>query len=268
MIIFDEPAEIYHANPAIGSSALRDFIRSPRLFKDRQEGLARKETPALTYGIAHHMLFLEPLEFAKAIAVKPKGMSFATKDGKLWAAEQSLAGKTTVTYDEMQSLNYMRARMPVEVRALFLGVKSEVTIRNQLLGIPVQCRFDIFGDHYNCDLKSIDAIENIDRSILKYGYHIQQRWYQRIERSYLGKHKPFYFVFSEKSAPFRWRIVELDMDYIALADNEINNALHHLGARIKSGCWDDPEPIKQICSPPHWLADRISDIDTDSESEV
>ena len=40
MISYDEGADAYHANPAIGSSDIRAFMRSPILFKKQREIIA------------------------------------------------------------------------------------------------------------------------------------------------------------------------------------------------------------------------------------
>lgn len=260
MIIFDEKAEDYHASGCIGSSLIRAYLKSPRLFRDMKDGVAVKETPALIYGTNMHTLFLEPDRWAQTVVVKPEGMSFATKDGKAWREEQ--AGKVIVPVDDAKHLAFMRDRMPPEVKALFVGAQTEVTYRTTLDGLAVQCRFDIHRSDWAYDLKSIQCMDDWERAIWKYGYHIQARFYQRCEEAETGRPaRPFSFIFAEKQPPYRWKIVDLSPDYDAIADEKIDDALHGINARLLSGCWDDPAPIREEAQPPHWMEGDITQTD-------
>ena len=258
-IIFDEPAEVYHANPAIGSSLVRSFLKSPQLFDDIRKGTAKEETPALLYGTNFHTMMLEPVRWHAAVTVKPDGMSFATRDGKAWRDEH--ADKTIVSFSDAVHLNRMRERMPAKVAALINGSKTEVTIRTTLNDISAQCRFDVFGDT-RVDLKSIEDMDTVAMSVRKYGYHIQQAWYQRVESAETGKAaRPFLFVFAEKKPPYRWRIVELDADYQALGEQAVDDALSGISACIQLGTWNDTGPQHQILSPPEWMMGELTETD-------
>ncbi len=259
MISFCEPAWYYHSHDATGSTDIRAYIKSPRLFKDIRDGLAIKETEALLFGSASHMALLEPVQFAESVAFKPRGMNFSTVEGKLWKAAQEADGKFIVTAEDADHLKGMHARMPADVRKIFDACKPEVTVRTKWNGILAQCRFDLFS-HENWDLKSIDAIENVERSIYQRGYHIQKRVYQRIHAAETGGPLlPFRFLFAEKCPPYRWRVVELDSDYDAIADEAIDGALHGIVARNKSGCWDDPGELHLIASPPSYLTEYMNE---------
>lgn len=260
MISYDEPADIYHENEAIGSTDLRNYIKSPRLFRDILDGEETKETEALLFGLASHLALLEPKRFAECVALKPKGMSFATVEGKAWRARYG-TGKIIVTDDDARHLTGMHARMPAEVRAIFAALRTEVTVRTEMNDLQVQARFDLFGP--KCwDLKSIDDIANVERAIPKRGYHIQKRFYQRVLAAELKSTLvPMGFIFAEKVPPYRWRIVELDADYDAIADEAIDKALHEILARTKSGCWDDPRALHLIASPPEWMHGEFSETD-------
>lgn len=258
MILFDEPAHAYHSSGAIGSSLLRDFMRSPALFRDRKDGLRMKETDALLFGTATHLALLEPQRYAAQVVIRPEWVDCRTKEGKTWKSEQ--AGKLILSAEEGMHLQAMHDRMPAEVRGLFAASRTEVTIRVDLDGLPLQCRFDLWGDT-NGDLKSIDQIENIDRCILKRGYHIQQRIYGRIEKEETGDTKPFKFLFVEKCPPYRWRIVTLDAEYLMMADTAIDAALDGIQERMVSNDWSDPGELHYHASPPAWAADHEEDDD-------
>lgn len=253
-IIYDEAADIYHANSAIGSTDIRDYLRSPALFRDKQQGLVKDETtPAMRLGTLTHLALLEPERFRQSIAIKPEGMSFASKEGKAW--KEAHEGRDILTQDEYTTIHMMKERMPAEVLAALTSGRSEVTVRNELNGIPVQCRVDhwneIGGIAY--DLKTIGAIEDIEREIPKRGYHIQARFYQRIIAKELNSNPPeFLLAFVEKASPFRWRIVHME-EWESLADEKINDALHGIAARTKSGDWSDPGNLHMYPEPPEWM---------------
>lgn len=259
MIIPDEPSEQYHANPAIGSGDARAFLRSPQLFIDMKNGLCERESAALAFGIASHLALLEPESFAQKAVVKPDGMSFATKEGKAW--RDAHEGKIIVPFEKARALGYMHARMPTEVGAIFASCVKETTVRTKIDGLAVQCRpdlWDLSGGRF-FDLKTIASIDNLDAHIFKFGYHIQLAWYSRVIATEVGqKPKRAALIFVESEPPYRWRIVDLDIDFAELGERGVDEALRGIQARLKSGCWDDPEGIHHLASPPTWAADSIT----------
>jgi hypothetical protein len=261
VIIYDEPSAVYHASEAIGSSDIRDYLRSPRLFKDKRDGLVPdKATPALILGTLTHLAMLEPERFRQSIAVKPEGMSFATKDGKEWKAAHE--GREILSQDDYCAIHMMMQRMPDECRRALSSGKSEVTVRSTIAGLSVQCRVDHWDEKSDVlyDLKTIDAIENVEREIHKRGYYIQQEWYRRVVAAERDGNAPgFVLIFCEKTWPFRWRIVELDADFVELGARAVADATHGINARIKSGDWSDPEDLHLIASPPSYLTEHLDE---------
>lgn len=259
MIIYDEPAATYHANKALGSTDIRDYLRSPRLFKDRQEGLImEKETPAQRFGTLVHMAVLEPERFAAEVVAKPEGMSFATKEGKAW--RDAHEGAAIITEGESAALYVLKSRMPAEVARMLRqpSGRAEATFRTEIHGLPVQCRPDYWDVDGNVkyDFKTINAIEKVDRAIWQYGYHVQDRWYSRVMGAELGRKPPMSrMVFAETSAPYRWRVVDLDVDAQMMADNDIDRAVLGIVERNRSGDWSDPEDLYYVASPPAWMAE-------------
>lgn len=260
---FSESAADYHCNAAIGSGDLRDFLRSPRLFADRQQGLDRKDTPALLFGQASHMALLEPIRFARDCAFKPEGMNFATIDGKAWKKEHEAAGKLIVTFDQAEALQRMHDRMPLEVREIFGRCHAEVTVRTEIDGIPVQCRPDVLERDWSLfyDVKTCERIEDIERSTYKFGYHVQARFYGRVIAAERGATTmpDCRLIFVEKAPPYRWRIAQMDADFALIGDRAVTDALAGIAARRKSGCWDDAADIHELLSPPDWATQEIDD---------
>jgi len=242
-IILNESANAYHENPAIGSGDIRDLIKSPSLFRDRQTGLAKKSTPAMLFGHASHMALLEPMRYATEVAIKPKGMSFGTSEGKIWQARN--ADRLIVSHEDGQALDRIHQRMPAEVRRILKGSDTEVTVRRELDGIPVQCRFDVWSQDRTkaWDFKSIADIDTAEKSIWKLRYDIQERWYSLLAQHETMIRPDFGFVFFETALPHRWRIIDLDADFKARADEDLDRAFLDLRARMASGDWSDRKSV-------------------------
>lgn len=266
MISFVESNKDYHANAADGSGDIRRMLISPALYFDAKNGIRGEVTAALLFGIASHLALLEPEVFAARCAIKPDGMSFVTKEGKKWREDH--AGHHIVPAADAVHLHRMHARMPDEVRAIFAACTKEVTVRTQINGVAVQARPDLWDmrDGRFYDLKSTLDAGDIERAIYSHRYDVQLQFYKRVLQAETGRKASPALIFVEKRSPYRWRIIELDPDYQAIADEAIDEALAQIAARRKSGCWDDPAPLRDIVSPPSWLQDSIP-IDHDLEPE-
>ena len=252
MIIYDEDNATYHANTAIGSGDARAFLKSPQLFKDRQEGVVvTKESPAMRFGTLSHLAILEPERF-KSVVVKPEGHDGRTTAGKAWVAANE--GKQTMSEAEAAQLFHMQDRMPADIRAMLTSGKSEVTFRCGMPDLPVQCRADHWCEEANAlyDLKTISDIEKIDHAIWDHGYHIQLAWYLAIIRAVTDEAHTAKLCFVETQAPYRWRCVTLSDDYLALGDMEVRRAVAGIQSRNQSGDWSDPAPTSIIAKPPGW----------------
>lgn len=94
----DLPFSDYLALPGWGSSTLKAMRKGPpaRVQWEREH---HAESDAMRLGSAVHafMLYSSGL-FSELYALKPDGMSFATKDGKAWRAEHG--GRIILTHDE------------------------------------------------------------------------------------------------------------------------------------------------------------------------
>lgn len=277
-IIYGETAEAYHANPAIGSTDARAYLHSPRLFKDQQDGLEPKETPAMAFGSTAHMSVLEPASFAERRVIQPetypgaKGPSKWTYGAaycKAWRDEQHAAGRVIVTTENERMLLMMHERMPDQVKRIFATGRTEVTVRTIVEGLALQCRVDCWDEAgaMKYEFKTISAIEKVETEIWRRGYHIQERWYSYVIAMATGEKPPASrLVFVETAAPYRWRIVQLDLDYIFLGDRAVGDALAGIKARTKSGCWDDPAPLELMASPPAWMNDSDEALDDEEEA--
>lgn len=257
LILHDLPAAEYHATPLLTSGGLRDFIRSPQLYRDRMDGLIpqQEDSDARKFGRVFHLAVLEPGKFNEGVVRKPEGMSFATKEGKAWRDENT--GKEIISDKDATRVDSMMARMPAEARTMLSSGVSEVTIRCDIAGIPAQCRPDHWDAPGNMmyDLKTINAIEKVEREIWKWRYDIQVQFYRRMIEIATGRLPTARLVFAESVPPYRWRIVQLDVDLQMMADEAIETALAGIAACERAGKWEDPEELHLVASPPSWAID-------------
>ena len=283
MISYTESAADYHKNTAVGSGDLRAFLKSPRLYADIRAGLVKRETKPMLFGTNAHMSLLEPERYAKTAVTEPdqypagapvagltpmKPWSNNANFCKAWHAEQQAKGLVVLSPEDRARLQFMHERCPDAIRAILARSKCEVTVRHKMNGIECQARVDAWdmahGKRY--DLKTIRAMESLESEIWKRGYHIQDRFYGRLIKAEMSQpiQKGSGLIFAETAAPFRWRVVELDADYQALADRDIDEALRGIAARNKSGCWDDPEAVFDVASPPDFLTNELDEDDEDA----
>ncbi len=246
---------------------MRSYLRSAALYQDHLAGICDEETDAMLFGTASHMCLLEPKRFAHEVAIKPQGMKFSNKEGMAW--RDAHEGRVIVTAEEGASLTRMHQRMPSEVRALFVTCATEVTIRTEMDGLPVQCRPDLIftaGARFY-DLKTIGAIEDVESSIWKRGYHVQLEWYRRVLAAETGVKFDSRLIFVESKPPHRWKICDLDPDYRAIASESLDDALHGIKARMKSGCWEDDGDLNEVVAPPRWAEGLIPEM-IDMEEDI
>lgn len=98
------PAEQYHAVPAMSAGGLKRMRQSPAHFYGKQLDPNRptdsEPTPAMRAGTLFHVALFEPDQIAARYAVKPEGLSFASKDGKAWKAALP-AGVEAIDADDL-----------------------------------------------------------------------------------------------------------------------------------------------------------------------
>lgn len=272
------PYSEYEALPGLRSHQVIDYTESPRLYRDRCDGIIPAPGPSMLFGIAGHMAVLERERYFQLREIEPtlypsakgedKPWTYAANYCKAWRAEREAAGKIVVSVEDDERLTAMHLRMPAEVVAMFSGGSAEAVVTATIHETPCKARVDLLhvAARKFYEFKTIRNINAIDKTIARLGYHIQLRFYAQVLRAASGDRYDGRLVFAETQAPYRWRVVELDLDYIALGDRAIADALAGIAARTKSGCWDDPEPLHYLASPPAWM--DTDDMDDSDDEEV
>lgn len=244
----------YHANPAIGSSMLKAFDRSPRhcwqLYFDPD-----RETPepskAFLLGSAIHAATLEPATFGERYAVAPV-CDRRTKAGKAeWEAFAAAnAVRTILAADEAETVRgcakAVRENPLVEELGLLRGGAAEESFFFELSGTACKCRPDYIVwpcEKYPLglivDVKSCEdaRAEAFRRDAWKYGYHIQTGFYQMGVAISLGlyRYPPFVFLAVEKSAPYGVAVYSASENFALVGRDRAGELLQRLKACRDAG---------------------------------
>jgi len=191
----------YHAHPALGSSRLRELLKSPAHFRAN----LRRETEALQLGSLVHTLVLEPHAFPERYLVVPR-IDGRTKEGK--AAKAALADDPRIAVDgetmaeaSACATSIMSHRVYQQIRDA--QVEHTVFWTDKETGIECKARFDVLGPLL-VDLKTTrDASpKGFQRAIATYGYHIQAAHYMAGAVANGMEPRGFLFACVETSAPY------------------------------------------------------------------
>lgn len=247
--IIGESFADYLANPALGSGQAKLAYESMQLLADDLDGLTdRGDKPAYGFGRAFHALILEPDSFRDRHAIKPPGMKFSTREGKAW--RETHRGKEIISSTDMAHMAFMQERMPGEIATIFQreGL-AESTLR---IGFR-QARLDwLVGDDIY-DIKTIDSIGNCERDLDRYGYWLQQGWYELLYFQENNRWPTFTFVFAEKRPPYRWQSWRLDPIWRHEARAEAERLVADIQRAYHTDTWLDTDDIKHTASMPPWL---------------
>lgn len=256
--------EEYNAVDALRSSFLRNLAsRSPahaQLWAASSEGSA-----AMDLGTALHCAVLEPAKFAKQFVAMPK-IDRRTKEGKAEEArmQAEFSHATFLSADDMQRVRGMHAALlahPIAQDLFFTAGESEVSIFWTRSGIPCKARIDRLTRtkqfYAACDLKTTEdaSPEGFARSVIKYGYHTQNAWYDEALSAIGERIDTFVFVAVESKPPHAVCCYVLDYGLLEVAKTEIDKAFRIYRECRKSNNWPAYPTDLQTIFCPAWLVD-------------
>lgn len=194
--------EEYHNDPAVSCTGIKRLLKSPLdYWAFSPHNPARKEqkvTSSLAAGSAFHTLLLEPETFSDRFKVK-EGVQSSKVPG--FVGEGDLK--------EMEAAVAAVRSLP-NISKLFTDGEAEVTMvwDDPLTGVRCRCRHDYFRQSHGMtvDYKTIGdmAERDIDRQIVKYGYHVQAAFYlDGMKALGLGDHQDFVLVFQQRDYPHK-----------------------------------------------------------------
>lgn len=254
------PEADYHADkhtpePSISSTGVRQMLDCPARFwahsPHNPDRVVRASTAALNFGSAAHKWLLEPGYFERAFHVTPPG--FSRSKTKVMAAEIAEAdaaiesGKREISEGDVETIKAMKAAL--EVNPLIRKLLANCAVEQSAFWIeqtdngPVWCRQRSDGlphsrsfilDYKTCQSA---APNDVGRSLVNYGYHIQGAHYMAGERALGGDPQKFFLLFQEKTPPYLAEIYEIDDVTLAIGEQKRAEALNAFARCLQSNDW-------------------------------
>lgn len=202
-IVYQLPDPDYRERPELSASKVCDFgSTTPYKFRYGE----RKESPALLLGQITHHIALTP-DVKPFWAVKPEGMSFATKDGKAWRDQH--AGEAIIAEADYNSAaaigEAFRQAWRRFHKASFAAFESDPKCREvSVFAGHRKCRCDVLLDGVIVDLKTCadSSIEGFGRACVDYHYLHKAAWYLDTCKDAGANATTFLWVAVEKAQPY------------------------------------------------------------------
>jgi hypothetical protein len=218
-LIYNMPAEDYHALPGLNSSRLKIMASKTPMHANADR--EREETLSLRLGTAVHAATLEPVEFERRFFIAPQERpDMRTKAGKELAASMGLVAgsRSLLWYDQGQEVLAMRGQIWSHPRAseILSGALSEVvaTWQDGETGQDCKARFDIIRptggspelrSAFLADIKTTAkgaGPREFARSVADYDYHLQAAHYLNGAEANGLRIDGFIFIAIETTAPY------------------------------------------------------------------
>ena len=257
-IHYDMPEAEYHARPELSSTGARRILDSPARFR-YYEDHPTKPTPAMLVGSATHTKILgvgSPFITYPDEHLTPSKNISTSKATVAWVAEQEAAGVIVLSAADARRVDRMAEAVLAEpeARAILERITGrEVTIIQEVDGVPVRARFDIYGDGEAADLKTgRDASPRFNKSVAAFGYHLQTRFYDDAYYAETGERlRSFPLIVVESAPPHLVGVYDLDFMYEQTAAEKCAEARRIWQACTVSGVW--PAYGRRTLTAPPWV---------------
>lgn len=265
-LVYDMPAEQYHASPGVSNTMLSALRKSPAhcwaLHLDPQRPPQGEPTAAMRAGTLAHCAILEPAALAERYIAKPHGLDLRTKDGKAWR-DSVPAGLEILDADQRATASAQHLAVlavPELATALATGrPEASVFWIDERTGLQCRARIDWLhtlpdGRVIVVDLKTTaDASPaEFGRSVWTWGYHRQATHYTAGLQACGIEVAAFLFAVVTNAYPFLAVPYLLDDEAIRKGADEVRELLDLYAECSRSNDWPAYGSGVQILSPPAW----------------
>lgn len=276
MITVELTIEDYLASKRVSHHKLRTLAtKGARAYKIAHEQKAHTEEDTKHYlaGRAIEDCLQRPSDFTTKYVVKPDGMSFATKEGKAWKAEQLASGKEILDGGDAKACQQLIETLQVcdTARALIAGATQQVTVLHDAIpGFPalpgVQSRPDWLSLNgcaasewrpYSLDLKSTRSLALLSnyKQVMRHGYH-RQAAITRICLELEGIDTSGFqwlLLAAEKAFPYRWGVRAMPPALVEDGYRWCMRHMHALERYYATDEWPLVESEVLMIEAPEWL---------------
>lgn len=252
------PEAEYHARPELSSTGARRILDSPARFRYFEDN-PQPHKAVFDLGTAAHTKILgvgaNIIEYP-AEHLTASGNVSTKKETDAWEKEQRANGLIPITSKDARRVDRMAEAVLAEpeARQILERIKGrEVTIIQEVDGVPVRARFDIYGDGEAADLKTgRDASPRFNKSVAAFGYHLQRRWYDDAYYAETGERlRSFPLIVVESAPPHLVGVYDLDFMYEQTAAEKCAEARRIWQACTVSGVW--PAYGRRTLTAPPWV---------------
>jgi len=222
-------------------------------------------TPAMAFGSAAHAYILEGAEaFHARYAVKPDGLSLATREGKQW--KESLGGREIVSFtDHMRIVAMYGALMsnPAAAKLLRAGGVAEATMiaTDPETGLRLLTRPDLFigklGLSVNLKTTMAPNPEAWRRTCANLRYDLSDALFRRVARLLQIENASHAFLVVGSKPPHLNYVAALSAEAAHAADQQLDQILRRFAACIDSGKWPGYADGVVEIGLPTWAAAKI-----------
>jgi hypothetical protein len=271
------PRADYDAIDAISITRLKELRRSPQHY---QWALThRRETDALTLGIATHVAVLEPERFERDFAIwarRTDAGAMAPRRGQYWDEFSALnAGRSILTADEAQAAKTIAAAVRNDATAMkYLGSGDPEVSMQWDCGRPAKGRADwlttIDGMPTLVGLKTARDVRHyaFGAQAAKLEYGMQWAFYHDGYEAITGKSARVIEIVVESAAPHAVATYVIDKDILLQGQDNYRELLKVLSDCEQSKSWPGPVVGEQILTLPSWYygtdaSEDIADLELD-----
>lgn len=262
-IVLDLPEHEYHGRDELSSTEARLLLRKGGPARYRYA----KDNPPL----------VEPstkFDIGSAVHSKVLGVGYdiVTVDANDWrtkAAQEAreaarAEGKIALLAKEIREVDAMAEAVLANdtARALFTQPGNrEASVFAEVDGVRVRARFD-FLPHLDLprpvavDLKTTAAEATPDefgKSVARYGYEVQERWYTDAVEAASGVRPQFAFVVVEKEPPYLTAVLEIPTVMRDRGIERAKRAREIYAECVESGLWPGHPHGVQYINVPNWV---------------
>lgn len=262
----------YHNDTThISQSGLKLIERAPAHYWQRYLSPDKKEhdNQAFAIGRAFHRATTEPETFFQHYIVSPGKLDRRTKEGKQkWSEFEAAAQGRAILqaaspdtgtkqrdldYDTVMRMSESARKHPLGARFIRSGMGKAEECHywiDEETGVRCKAMTDWrAGGSVIIDLKSTDdaSPQGVRRSIRKYGYDFQTAFYLDALFATTGVRHDFFFLFTEKKAPYLSAAYVLTPEDIQAARARYRDALITYRECLQTGMWPGyPQTIQTI----------------------
>jgi len=243
----------YRNHPAIAQSTLKLLSKSPAHARYTMDN-PTAPSASMQIGTALHGLVLER---KTDFVVMPESAKGNTNAAKAVKADFLLSnsGKIILSHDEAEKVTAMKTSVfncKTAEKLLKIVTETEKNIFWTENGVEFKARLDGECPLGIIDLKSTQdaSADEFERSIYKYGYHIQAAHYLVGAAANSLPCENFYIVAVENEPPYCVSVFQLDHEAIETGEKERQRLIKLYKECLMSGKWPGyPDKIQSITLP-------------------